>query len=69
MKLQELPPNDALILETIRSAVSSIANEVLAAQRCVQVESEASQTSPRTGGCQSILLDDIMSNYSYGLQQ
>lgn len=57
--MQAIPRDEALVLEALRALHTDLANMVVAAKRCAEVEAKAAATVPRVGGCQNMLLDDI----------
>ena len=63
---QALPLNESLVLETLRALRQDLAQMIVAAERCVEVERLAAAQSPMTGGCRNILLDDIMEDFETG---
>ena len=64
--MQALPFDEALVLEALRALSTDMANMIVAARRCAQVEVEAAATVPRVGGCQNLLLDDLTSDLVTG---
>ena len=61
-----LPLNDSLLLEALRAVHSDIANMLVAAKRCVEVDAHAAMLSPQVGGCKNLLLDDVTPNFERG---
>ena len=64
-----LPLNDSLILEALRAVSADIANMIIAAKRCGEVDDVAATQSPRTGGCQNLLVDSMTPNFESGFRK
>ena len=64
-----LPFNESLLFEAVRALNHDMAYMLTAAQRCGEVDKIASASSPRTGGCQNIVLDDITPSFTAGYQK